>query len=139
MESCEPRFSQYEIMTILDEVSISSAALTLEGYVGMDMLKPDILVETSPEGVAEVKDGLVQGLYLVLGGIKEQGENRYLPAPIIISLPSFDEASGQWLYDVEAMAEPWRDRLITAAACFRRQDNYGGRSSCLESSAFASS
>lgn len=102
---CEPRFSQYEIMTILDKVSISSAALTLEGYVGMDMLKPDILVETSPEGVAEVKDGLVQGLYLVLGGIREQGENRYLPAPIIISLPSFDEASGQWLYDVEAMAK----------------------------------
>jgi hypothetical protein len=101
----EQRFSGYSVTDVIDRMGMTSAALTLEGYVGMDMLEPDHTATTSAEGVAEVTEGISQGLYLMIGGIREQGENRYMPAPAIISLPTFDEAQGRWLNDVEVTAK----------------------------------
>ena len=79
-------------------------AATLEGFVLRDGVAPLAEKKTDANGIAAFtrEDGLVQGLYLVVGDVHTQNGLVYEPTPFMVRLPYQNAETGQWEYDVVA-------------------------------------
>lgn len=72
-------------------------AKTLKGYVERDSLEPTAEGVTDEQGVVSFS-GLKMGIYLVLGDkTGDLGGKEYTPAPVLLTLPAFDEEASGWV------------------------------------------
>ena len=85
----------------LDSSGWRALAQTLDGYVARDGLEPLQTARTGRDGSAAF-DGLSAGLYLVTGDRYREGRYTYTPEPFLICLPTLDEETDAWIYDVTA-------------------------------------
>lgn len=73
-------------------------ATTMEAVVLRDSLTPDYTAAANDDGELVLTD-LPQGMYLVLGASTTDGEYRYTPSPILVSVPTRD-IHDAWQYYV---------------------------------------
>lgn len=91
-----------------DDDAWRTQALTLEGYVLRDQMAPFASGKTGADGTVSLetgKQGLVPGLYLVLGQSHVQDGYRYDAAPFFVLLPEQDREQNEWVYEVVVSAK----------------------------------
>ena len=98
-------FSEYPVViNDLDAAGWKAAAETLAGYVQRDKVTPLDSGTTGEDGKVTFPTGeeikLMPGLYLVVGAVRSIGGYRYMPQPLLISLPNRVAEEHQWSYDV---------------------------------------
>lgn len=84
----------------LDSDGWATAAFTLANYAGADNIPPDATATTGADGCAQF-DKLEQGLYLVQAAQYGNGRYRYMAAPTLLELPSYNESTHQWELNAE--------------------------------------
>ena len=80
-------------------------AETLTAYVDRDQLKPLDSGKTNTQGILSFpvrQSGLKPGLYLAIGRKMVQDGNTYTTEPFLVSLPTLEQESDTWTYDVTA-------------------------------------
>lgn len=88
----------------LDTAAMADMAKTIEALAALYGIAPTESGKTDEKGVYAV-DGLEAGLYLLRGYSHSQNGRSYTTSPVLIYLPGYDEAEGQWVYDVEISAK----------------------------------
>lgn len=81
---------------------------TLQGFVMKDNIPAGWNGTTDAAGTVKFT-GLPTGLYLVVGDAWEEGEERYIPNPFLISLPDWSTEQANWVYDVQAAPKTQRE------------------------------
>ena len=90
--SVTEEFSKYHVNIFgNDDESWRVLASTLEGYVRRDQISPMESAKTNDGGLVSFSDGLVPGLYLVLGESLEQYGRRYVFSPFMVMLSGIGE------------------------------------------------
>ncbi len=87
-------------------------AETLAIYAKRDNLTPTESANSHTHGSARF-DGLECGLYLITVEPTVIGSEIIITQPIMVSLPTFDEISQQWLYDVVAKPKSMKRSTFT--------------------------
>lgn len=98
-------FADYPVaMSGLDSAGWRALAQTLAAYAARDGLDPHAASLTNDQGDA-VFSLLEPGLYLVTNEHLRVGDTLYTFQPFLVSLPTADEESGDWQYDVQAVSK----------------------------------
>lgn len=98
---------------------------TLEGYILLNNITPTASGKTTTDGTLTFRNKTA-GVYLVMGHRHSQGGFSYTTEPFLVQLPSLNEKTNQWDYDVEARpkheATPEEDCTITIKVLKRWDD-----------------
>ena len=86
----------------LADAQFRTAAETLYGYVQLDGHKADWTLTTNGEGVATLSD-LPCGLYLVAGAPYVNEGSTCVTAPVLLTLPNYNDIADEWVYSVEIL------------------------------------
>lgn len=99
-------FESYPVqLQELDHDGWAAAASTLAAYAAADHIAPDAVAKTDASGYASFKE-LRAGLYLMQTAQSTDEEGgRYTVAPVLLTLPAYDEAADQWNLQAEAVAK----------------------------------
>lgn len=79
------------------------SAQTLAVYTQLAQLTPADTGTTDNQGQLTFPTGgktLIPGLYLLTGSCHPQGGKTYAPTPYLVKLPTWDQTSGSWAYQV---------------------------------------
>lgn len=99
----EPDFDDVNINFNARNTSWQSAALALEGYIAKNKIPPLDSAVVDPNGYAslmEEKKPIPKGVYLVLGDQHIIDGVYYTANPVVVSLPTRDAVTDEWLYDL---------------------------------------
>lgn len=83
----------------LTAAKMQALAGTLEIYTALNGVAPQAVGTTNALGTVTFT-GLEPGLYLVLGRRHVQDNFVYTAKPILVFLPTYDETTNQWVYDM---------------------------------------
>lgn len=100
--SLSNEFSKYPIdFNKKSQEEWDKEALTLKGYIQKDKISPNIIGKTDENGKYQRK--MEQGLYLVIGDLKSTDKYVYKSSPFFVMLPSYEQSTGNWLYEVNSL------------------------------------
>ena len=92
----------------LDQQALDDAGLAGRPAAAPSLGTPDKTAGFNTKGKVQFKD-LRPGLYLLVQSKAASGYEKMLP--VLVSLPWFDEASGSYLYDIDATVKPAVERI----------------------------
>ena len=91
--------SGIEVVEGKNDAAWMEVTTALHGYVQLNDIEATASGKTDDSGKLQFEE-LAQGLYLVVGENVKQGSRKYMAEPFVISLPSKNEETGAWDYDI---------------------------------------
>ena len=102
-------FAAYPVsLDHLDSSGWRALAQTLDAYASRDGLVPMRTAETGADGKV-LFDHLSAGMYLVTGENYVSGRYTYMPESFMVTLPSLNQDTDEWVYDAVASCKYDRD------------------------------